>query len=116
MIINYPNNYDNDISASFIEIDNPSKSDCQSLPIKLSFNVFLAILCRPKSPLSGNLKYKRFIQNFVILNKKGSVSLLQLEGFLFLSIFIKQMADTSTPGALSSFCTQQTKIAENLVL
>ena len=70
MIINYPNNYDTDISASFIEIDNPSNSDCQSFPIKLSFTVFLTILCQPKSPLSGNLKKKRYIQNFVILSRK----------------------------------------------
>ena len=56
MNINYPNDYDTDISASFMEIDNPSNSDCQSLPIKISFIVFLAVLCRPKSPLSGNLK------------------------------------------------------------
>ena len=56
MIINYLNNYDTDIIDSFIEIDNPSNSDCQSSPIKISLNVFLAILCRPKPPLSGNLK------------------------------------------------------------
>ena len=103
MSTNHPNTYDTDASVPLIEIDNPSSPDYQSLPIQFLFNVFLAILCRPKSPLSGNLKYKRFIQNFVTLYQKGSVSLLQLESLLFPSIFYKQMSDTSAPGALPFF-------------
>ena len=94
---------DTDAGQEFLPVETKERSDLEFLPIQLLFNVYLSVLNRPKSPVKGNLRFRRFMQSFVARNAKTSISLLQPESLLFPSIFYKQSNDGSTPGALPFF-------------
>ena len=94
---------DTDAGHQFVSVEPTTESDLDFLPIQMLFNVFLAVLNRPKSPVKGNLKFRRFMQSFVARNSKTSISLMQPESLLFPSIFFKQLNDGSAAGALPFF-------------
>ena len=95
--------FDTDAGEEYLPVESTNKSDMDFLPVQLLFNVFLAVLNRCKRPITGNLRFKRFMQSFVARNSKTSISLMQPEALLFPSIFFKQLHDGSTPGALPYF-------------
>ena len=94
---------DTDSSAVPFDVETGFTDEQKHLPLHLILNVFMAVLKRKNSVIEGNLKYKRFIQSFVAKFRGASISLLQLEALLFPSIFFKQFADGSSPGAIPFF-------------
>ena len=96
-------NLDTDAGEQFLPIETNTNNDLEYLPIQLLFNIFLAVLNRPRSPVNSNLRFRRFMQCFTARFCKSSISLLQPEALIFPSIFYKQLDDGSSPGALPFF-------------
>ena len=94
---------DTDAGLKLTEIEYKPKTDLNSAPIQVLFNSFMSLLHRPITCMSSNLLQKRYFQSFVAKHERASLSLLQLEGLLFPSIFYKQLTDGSSLGALPFF-------------
>ena len=79
------------------------KEDMVNVPVQALFNSFLAVLNRPKHPISSCSRFKRLLQSIASKFPTCSISLLYLEAMLFPSIFYHQNEDGSFPGALPYF-------------
>ena len=92
-------NFSTDSGCEPVYVSNDSKF----VPMHVLLNGECKLMKRLKYPNHVGKKFQRFLQNFVSTIPGRSVPLLQPEACLFPSIFYKQLADGSFPGALPFF-------------
>ena len=99
------------VPAAPIEVES-SRDDMTVIPVQAMFNSFMTVLNRPRVPPSTSARFRRAIQCLAATKPQCAISLLQLEAFLFPSIFYYQMTDGSFPGALPFFLFTDQKTAK----
>ena len=102
---------DTDAAVPSAPIEVPdNSSDMSIIPVQAILNSHMTVMHRTRFPNESTARFRRALQCFTATKPKCAISLMQLEGLLFPSIFYYQLLDGTIPGSLPFFlfCDQQT--------